>query len=442
MKAMSGWGRYPRLDCEVRFARSEREVAGWVGTQPLIARGNGRAYGDSALNPGLTLDMTGCDRLIAFDESDGMLVAEAGVLLGDVIAAFLPRGWFPAVTPGTKFVTLGGMIAADVHGKNHHKDGSFAGCVAWFDLVIADGSVRRCSRDENADLFASTLGGMGLTGVVVRAAIRLKRVESGWIRQQTLPARNLEAAIDIFERSLGWTYSVAWIDCLAQGERLGRSLVYLGEHALLQELGPAQREDRYRSGRRRSRRVPVDAPGLVLNSYSVRAFNALYYAAGKRAAGERLVDWDSYFYPLDAIGDWNRIYGKAGFAQFQCVLPLATSPVGLAELLRTISAAGRGSFLAVLKRMGPQDSVFAFPMEGYTLALDFPVSPDTLRLMRALDEIVLSHGGRFYLAKDSRLSAEAFRRSDPRIGAFEAMRAASGASGRFTSAQSQRLRIG
>ena len=442
MTTLSGWGRYPRLDCTVRFARSERQVADCVGAAPLIARGNGRAYGDSALNAGLTLDMTGCDRLIAFDESEGMLVAEAGVLLGDVIAAFLPRGWFPAVTPGTKFVTLGGMIAADVHGKNHHKDGSFAGCVAWFDLVIADGSVRRCSRDENADLFASTLGGMGLTGVVVRAAIRLKRVESGWIRQQTLPARNLEAAIDIFERSLGWTYSVAWIDCLAQGERLGRSLVYLGEHALLQELGPAQREDRYRSGRRRSRRVPVDAPGLVLNSYSVRAFNALYYAAGKRAAGERLVDWDSYFYPLDAIGDWNRIYGKAGFAQFQCVLPLATSPVGLAELLRTISAAGRGSFLAVLKRMGPQDSVFAFPMEGYTLALDFPVSPDTLRLMRALDEIVLSHGGRFYLAKDSRLSAEVFCRSDPRIAGFEAMRAASGASGRFTSAQSQRLRIG
>ena len=233
---LSGWGRFPVVDCKMAFPRDEAGLWRALQDGPAIARGNGRAYGDSALNRDCTEEMSGFDRMLAFDAGSGILTVEAGVLLGDIIEAFLPRGWFPSVTPGTKFVSVGGMIAADVHGKNHHKHGSFGSFVEWLDLMDAEGTVRRCSRAENRDLFERTIGGMGLTGIVLRAAIRLTAVESAWIRQETVPAACLDEAIEVFERSADWTYSVAWIDCLARGKALGRSLIMLGEHARRAEL--------------------------------------------------------------------------------------------------------------------------------------------------------------------------------------------------------------
>lgn len=436
---LSGWGRYPKLECRVTRPRSEADLRALVAEGALIARGNGRSYGDAALSARNTVDMRGFDRMISFDAETGQLVAEAGVLLADIIAAFLPRGWFPLVTPGTKFVTLGGMIAADVHGKNHHKDGSMAASVDWVEVMDGDGIVRRASRTENADLFGFTLGGMGLTGILLRAAIRLRRVESAWIAQETLPAPDLAAAMALFEASGEATYSVAWIDCLASGGSLGRSLVMLGEHAPLADLDNRRRARPFAVPPKRALAVPFDAPGFALNRHSVGAFNALYWRKGRRSAGRALVDWDSYFYPLDGIGQWNRIYGRKGFAQFQCVLPLSASEPGLRALLAEIAAAGQGSFLAVLKRFGAQESRFSFPMEGYTLALDFPVRPATLALMDRLDAITLSHGGRFYLAKDARMTAATLRRADPRVQDFLAMRAAEGRARSFASALSERL---
>jgi FAD/FMN-containing dehydrogenase len=381
------------------------------------------------------------NRMIAFDPTTGQLVAEAGVLLADVIRAFLPRGWFPAVTPGTKFVTVGGMIAADVHGKNHHRDGSFGAFVDWIDLMQADGAVVRCSRDENADLFGWTMGGMGLTGVILRMAFRLRPVESGWIRQMTIPAPNLDAALAALEGGDTATYSVAWIDCLATGAALGRSLVMLGEHATLAELPSDHRAEPFQTGRKRRRSVPIDAPPGALNRLTVRAFNEIYFRAGLRKEGQALVDWDSYFYPLDAILGWNRIYGRKGFVQFQCVLPLDRSRTGLEALLRATADAGQGSFLAVLKRFGPQVSRFSFPMAGYTLALDFPVTRRTEPLMQALDRITIDHGGRFYLAKDARMSAATLRASDDRTEDFTDMRKGDGRRLAFRSEQSERLSL-
>lgn len=436
---LSGWGRFPVAECNVARPRTERELVAALAGGPAIARGMGRAYGDSALNPRATIDMTRLRHMLGFDADAGVLVAEAGVTLGDVIEAFLPRGWFLPVTPGTKFVTLGGAIAADVHGKNHHKHGSFGSFVEWIDVLGHDGAIVRCSRETNADLFAWTLGGMGLTGVIVRAALRLQRVESGWIRQRSVPAPNLAAAMEAFEASADWTYSVAWIDCLAKGDGLGRSILLLGEHARAGELDAGKQGAPFRTPARRRLTTPFDAPAWALNQWSVRAFNELYWRRGSRRERETLVDWDSYFYPLDAIGEWNRIYGRRGFAQFQCVLPLASSRAGLEALLTTISASGQGSFLAVLKRMGPQDSRMSFPMEGYTLALDFPAHPKALALMETLDAITLDHGGRFYLAKDARMSRMTFERSEPRAGAFRAMRAARGLDQEFSSLQSERL---
>ncbi|MDP2357703.1 MAG: FAD-binding oxidoreductase [Beijerinckiaceae bacterium] len=440
---LSGWGRFPVADCNVLRPRTQSDLlaalAKTTANAPAIARGLGRSYGDSALNTHATVSMTAFAHMLSFDAQRGLLVAESGVTLADVISVFLPRGWFVSVTPGTKFVTLGGAIAADVHGKNHHKDGSFGGCVEWIDVVGRDGVIRRCSRAENADLFAWTLGGMGLTGVILRAAIRLRRVESGWLRQRSIPAPNLAAAMSAFEDNAESTYSVAWIDCLASGANLGRSIVLLGEHALADELDVARRPAPFVTPARRALITPFDAPGWALNQWTVGAFNALYWLKGSRGGRETLVDWDSYFYPLDSIHQWNRIYGKRGFAQFQCVLPLAASRTGLEELLAVISASGHGSFLAVLKRMGAQDSRFSFPMEGYTLALDFPAHPKALALMERLDAITLAHGGRFYLAKDSRLSRAIFEMSDPRVADFRAMRSEHGLDQTFTSIQSERL---
>lgn len=438
---LSGWGRYPRIDCPLVRPREPEDLPALLGQGPLIARGNGRAYGDAALSHQAVLDMRGFNRMLAFDAEDGVLVAEAGVLLAEVIDVFLPRGWFPAVTPGTKFVTLGGAIAADVHGKNHHRDGAFSACVDWVEVMGPDGTVRRASRVDNADLFAWTCGGMGLTGVILRAAIRLKRVETGWIRQTGIAAPHLAAAMDLFEASHEATYSVAWIDCLSSGRALGRSIVMLGEHACHAELRDPQREDRFVTRPRRKKTVPFDFPRFALNSLSVRAFNQLYYGMGRWKAGEGLIDYDSYFYPLDALLEWNRIYGKAGFAQFQCVLPLAASAEGMKALLTAIARSGQGSFLAVLKRMGAQDSRFSFPMEGYTLALDFPVRGGTAALFTELERIVVDHGGRFYLAKDAFLSAATLRAADPRTAAFAAMRHVSGAAPRFVSALSERLEL-
>ena len=236
---IAGWGRYPQMDARVLAPRDLDALRDLVVSAPhVIARGNGRAYGDSAINPDATIRMRHFDHMIAFDPATGQLVAEAGVLLGDIIAAFLPRGWFPMVSPGTKFVTLGGAIAADVHGKNHHKDGSFRTCVDWVEIMGPDGETHRCGPDDDPVLFDHTLGGMGLTGIILRAAIRLRPVESAWIRQTTIAAPNLRAAMAAFEEAQDATYSVAWIDCLGTGAQLGRSLVMLGEHATRADLPP------------------------------------------------------------------------------------------------------------------------------------------------------------------------------------------------------------
>ena len=439
---LSGWGRYPVLEARTHRPRNVDALRSLVQSEPsLIARGNGRAYGDSAINTSATVETRHLNRMLAFDEDSGQLIAEAGVLLGDVIDAFLPRGWFPLVTPGSKLVTLGGAIASDVHGKNHHKDGSFRACVDWIDIMGPDGEVHRCSLQENSSMFDHTLGGMGLTGVILRTAIRLRPVETAWIRQTTIAAPDLKTAMAVFDEAEDATYSVAWIDCLGTGLNLGRSLVMLGEHATRRDLSAEQAQAPFWIKPKKRFSVPIDFPAFALNRLTVRAFNAIYYWAGARKSGVQLVDLFSYFYPLDAILGWNRIYGRAGFAQFQCVLPLDRSEAGLTALLKETAKAGAGSFLAVLKRFGTQDSAFSFPMEGYTLALDFPVTNKTLALLERLDQITIAHDGRFYLAKDSRMSAATLRASDPRAAAFHAHRESHDCTSRFSSVQSERLAL-
>jgi len=440
-ETLSGWGRHPRLPCRVVAPRSEAELsAALAGAEGrLIARGAGRAYGDSALAP-LTISTRHLDRMLAFDAGRGLLTAEAGVVRGDVIRALLPRGWFPTVTPGTKFATLGGLIAADVHGKNHHRAGSFGRHVTWIDLAGADGRVARITPEADPELWGATVGGMGLTGVILRAEIRLQPVESAWIREEVVDCPDLAAMMAAFDRAEDRTYSVAWVDALARGPALGRGLLMLGEHAGLADLDPARRADPFAVPARPRLRVPLDAPGIALSRPTIAAFNRLFHWKGRRAAaaGPRLTDWDRYFYPLDAILDWNRLYGRRGFVQFQCVLPEARAEEGLARILEATAGAGAG-FLAVLKKFGAQESPISFPTAGWTLALDLPVRRATLALVARLEDAAIAHGGRFYLAKDATLTPERFAAAEPRAEAFRAFRAGRGLDARFASAQSERL---
>lgn len=422
---LSGWGRYPVV--ESKTLGLDRQ-SWWL--QPFISLGNARSYGDAAL-ASYHLPMRRYNRMRAFDEQSGLLTCEAGVLLADIIEVFLPRGWFLSITPGTKLITLGGAIASDVHGKNHHVQGCFSQCVAWLDLLLPNNEIKRCSTTENSDLFHATCGGMGLTGVILRAAFYLKPVRSQWINQTTIKTANLKQTFAAFEQNQQATYSVAWIDCLAKGDQLGRSLLMLGEFAEDSDLA-------YQPKTKKT--IPFDFPSFALNSWSVKAFNTLYYAKTSGRQTKQKVDVDTFFYPLDAINNWNRIYGKDGFVQFQFILPKVVSFEGLTQVLKRISQSGMGSFLAVLKLYGAANkNLLSFPLEGYSLALDFKMQVGLPEFISELTDQVVALGGRVYLAKDALLSKEQFERSYPNVAQFRKLREELSLNNHFQSLQSQRL---
>ena len=441
---LSGWGRYPVHECRVEHLRRPEQLPGLLDSgTTLIARGNGRSYGDAALNPALTLSMLGMNRSQAFDAGTGLLTCEAGVMLSDILETFVPRGWFPPVVPGTKFVTVGGMVAADVHGKNHHLEGSFGAHVESLSLVTADGELRVCNRSENTDLFRATIGGMGLTGVILSASFRLKPIETSFVMAETLSVRDLDETMALFDDSHNWPYSVAWIDCLARGEKFGRALVSRADTTTHNSLPESLALDPLRPASTRKLSIPVDMPSVVINRYSVGLFNELYYQHSRKRAGTSLVHFDPYFFPLDRIMAWNRLYGRRGFVQYQCVLPKSESPAGIAALLDCVRLAGQCSPLAVLKLFGPEgEGLMSFPMKGCTLSLDFPMRRGTLDLLNELDRITHDHGGRIYLAKDACSTPERLRLGYPDFNAFNAVRAeATGMPDKFASQLSQRLEL-
>jgi len=427
----SGWGNYPVVESEVLGFSSEAELSERLRAEGVIAQGLLRSYGDSALSE-RAITTSSFNRFLSFQPETGMLTCESGVSLSDILDVFLPRGWFLPVTPGTKFVTIGGAIASDVHGKNHHKSGSFCNHVSSIDIMLPSGEVLTCTHQTNADLFRATCGGMGLTGVILRATLRLDPVNSAYIDQETVKARDLAHIMELFESSMDWTYSMAWIDCLSSGSSLGRSIMMRGEHS---NEGPVNIPPK------RKLSVPMNFPGFVLNNLSVRAFNMLYYAKAPSGTARGTVDYDSFFYPLDAINNWNRIYGKRGFTQYQFVLPHEASGEGMNRILGKIAASGMGSFLAVLKLFGEQKGLMSFPMEGYTLALDFPMKRGLLELLDELDRMVLDYGGRLYLTKDARMSAATLRASYKGLDEFLSLRGKYDPGGRLSSLQSRRLEI-
>lgn len=438
---ISGWGRYPEHESELE--RPER-YAGLLPDAPsVIARGQGRGYGDAALNEnGRVLLTERINRLLEFDTEQGILRAEAGATLADILEVIVPQGWFLPVTPGTRFVSLGGCVAADVHGKNHHHDGSFGNHVLAIELLLADGSCKTCSPMENADLFWATVGGMGLTGIIGEVTLKLIPVRSAYMHVQNHAAESLDQLFNLMQdASLDDRYAVAWIDSMASGNALGRGILMCGHHAAPDELPTGLSP--FFVKRQRQRSIPMNFPSWTLNSLTISAFNSRYYRTESARREPFVNGYNPYFYPLDSIGNWNRMYGKRGFVQYQCVIPEPNAYDGISELLLELADSRCPSFLAVLKRMGPQgQGMLSFPMEGFTLALDLPIRDEGLfAALDRLDKIVLQYGGRVYLAKDARLSAKAFHTMYPRYAEWLKIKQSVDPDNRFSSSLARRLGI-
>ena len=377
----------------------------------LIARGCGRSYGDACLNDaGDVIDMRGLTEVTHFDADTGDIECGAGLTIHDLLRRFLPLGFAPPMCPGTGFVTLGGLIANDVHGKNHHRVGSAGDIVTGFDLIMPSGEAVQVSRASHPELFAATIGGIGLTGVISRVRMRLRRTPSNAMRVEGHRVRGLDEFMDALSAAeASHEHSVGWIDTLARGRSLGRGILELGDPAPepVQRRGPP------------TLRMPFDLPGWVLNRQSVGAFNALYYRRVPRRGRTRNVRVERFLFPLDSLRGWNRMYGRRGVYQFQCVVPHSEARRALHRLMDTATASGAASFLAVIKTLSRHGhGLLSFPMPGFTLAMDFPRRPDSTRLIHELHDIVIAHGGRVYLAKDALLTPERFRAMYPRAAEF------------------------
>ncbi len=403
IQKVTNWSNFPVVEKEMKSEDSVNKIREFILTRnELIARGNGRCYGDASLGEHI-FSAKRLNKFISFDRLNGIIECESGVLLSDILEIIVPQGYFLYVTPGTKFISVGGAIASDVHGKNHHAEGCFSEYVIEFDIINERGDVLKCSRDGNAELFWATIGGMGLTGIILSAKIKLKNIETAYIRQESIKAENLDEVFRLFEESEDWTYNVAWIDCLQKGKNVGRSLLMRGEHALKAELPAKLQNNALRLKKKFSPMVPFHFPGFILNAFTVKIFNLLYYNKQQSKEVKNFIDYEKFFYPLDAVQDWNKIYGKKGFIQYQMVIPKENGKESMRKILETIAASGNGSFLAVLKLFGKNNPMAynSFPFEGYTLALDFKINSKLPQLVNQLDDIVEAYGGRIYLSKDS-----------------------------------------
>jgi decaprenylphospho-beta-D-ribofuranose 2-oxidase len=434
LSTLSGWGRHSAEGREHFGEDLER-----LSLDANLSRGLGRSYGDSSLpasdRPDV-LNTTFADRILRFDEDTGLFRAEAGFPLSELNRLLMPRGYFTPVSPGTKFVTLGGMVAADVHGKNQHRDGNFGHHVTALKMRVADDRVLECSSDRHSDLFRATIGGMGLTGHILEVEFGLHRIPSQWIWQESRRIHDIDEFQEALEDAAPeWPYTMGWIDGLARGKHMGRGILMTGRWADVTETPAQAPKTRFQP------RLRFDWPEWILNGLTIRLFNELYYRKQWRSRSSGIVSHESFYYPLDAIRSWNRMYGRRGFTQYQCVLPREAGRGSARRVLEVLTERGGASFLCVIKDFGCESrGVLSFPRPGITLALDIAVRDDTQELVDALNEQVLREGGRIYLAKDSFTRREHFESMEAnRLEEFEAIRDRWDSKRRFRSAQSVRL---
>lgn len=440
-QSISGWGNFPVIQCNLFRPEKISQLNCFKG--PLIARGLGRSYGDAALNSkNSVVSMERLNRFLDFDEGTGVLRAEAGVTIEEVLDTFVHRGWFVPVTPGTKHVTLGGCLAADVHGKNHHCNGVFSDYVKEITLSLANGEKKLCSPTKEPKLFWATVGGMGLTGIVTDISLQLIPIESSYMMVKNHATNSLESTLAFLgDPKNDDRYSVAWIDCLAVGNKLGRGIVMNGHHASSSEL-PSKNQTPFQIPKKNAYSIPAKIPSLFLNSTTIKLFNSFYYFSNSRKHASYVQDYQTYFYPLDAVRNWNRFYGKNGFVQYQFVVPEKSADVAIAKILEKLVKDKVPSFLAVLKRFGKKGKgQLSFPMEGYTLALDIPMSPDLTKVIASVDELVINSDGRVYLAKDALLQPDGFRAMYPKFSRWSEVKRQVDPNWVFSSDLSRRLKM-
>jgi FAD/FMN-containing dehydrogenase len=430
---IAGWGRLGVTGREVRSENLERVTRGAV-----LSRGLGRSYGDSSLPPPGVSEVVStvlADRILDFDPSTGLLRAEAGTSLRALNRLFIRRGFFVPVTPGTQFVTLGGMVASDVHGKDHHSHGCFGEHVKALRMRVADGRIVTASEAENADLFRATIGGMGLTGHILEVTFPMRPIPSPWIRTESRRVGDIDAFLGALQDGAArWPYTVGWIDCLTRGKHMGRGMLMAGDWA-----DPSD-APRHFPEPRPAVTLPFDLPEWALGRLSVQAFNAALFAQHGPKVKERIQHWEDFFYPLDMIRDWNRMYGTRGLTQYQCVLPDSAGRDAARRVLEILTRHGGASFLCVIKDCGPEGKgMLSFPTAGISIALDIPVRDGTQALVDALNEQVLREGGRIYLTKDQFTRGEHFRAMETRLPAFLEVRRKWDPELRIRSAQSVRL---
>jgi FAD/FMN-containing dehydrogenase len=437
-------GNYPIVDTTVVSVKSSNAVHLVLqNADNCIVRGMGNGIGDSAMNQNLVLSALGLDKIISFDQTTGVLVAQSGVTLEDISNAFIPLGWFLATVPGTSKVSLGGAVAADVHGKNHHVAGSFSNHVLWFQMVTADGELSYCSPTSNPDLFHATCGGFGLTGVLVVIAVQMVRIPSGWIKQKGVKTKNLLETLDACERYGSATYTVAWVDPHAAGKSMGRGYLMCGEFAAVDELSDSQILSRPRDGTRNKNTIPLYFPVAMMSFRGfTEAINLMYKLKTPAGFSHSIVDFQSFFYPLQAAS--LKMVG-GGHITYQFVLPYSSARDGLVSIYKKIVDSGLGSLISVLKLFGEQKRSYgniSYPMSGYNLGIDFRVSPSMFRLFRELDAMVHDYGGRHYLAKDVCLTPEGVRRGyGNSLDEFLEVKAKWDPQNRFRSLQSMRLKL-
>lgn len=429
--SIDSWGNYPKINNNPIKFNTIDDLRGQIQNHSeIIACGNNRSYGDSAISSNI-IQVKPYNQFLDFDNGVGILHIQAGVLLADIIKYFVPRGWFLKIVPGTKFITIGGAIASDVHGKNHHIDGCFSETVIEFNLMMPDGEVKTCSQSKHQDIFRATCGGMGLTGIILDAKISLRKINSKYVNQTTIRTENLEDTFAAFEKYDSEKYNFAWIDCFAKGDKLGRSIMTIGDFADDGQLEyvPAKKIN-----------VPFYLPNFTINRFSAGLFNKLYYGRVKQTISQQKLGLDAYFFPLDGIDNLNKAWGKTGFLQYQCILPNETALGGLTHLLECISDAKMGSHLSVLKKHGKaNENYLSFPLEGYSLAIDFKMNNKLFEHLDQLDYILQKYNGRIYLTKDARVSKKIFEYGYPKIDKFRELRKKYNMLDKFNSLQSRRL---
>jgi len=430
MNKSYSWGNYPKSDS--KYYEFEVDDHSSIFKKNTIPYGNGRSYGDSCVSENI-VGIKKYNHFLSFNKNSGLLKVQSGVLLSEILEVIIRHGWFLKVVPGTKFITVGGAIASDIHGKNHHLEGCFSACVNWFTLLLPSGVKIKCSRVENQELFHSTCGGMGLTGYITEVEIQLKKINSVTMNQKTIKTKNLKETFDVFESINQDCYSVAWIDCLSRGDALGRSLIISGDF---------DNDDNLHYSPKKRINIPFYFPSFVLNTISVRLYNWFYYHKVFKKITYKNIRFDGFFFPLDAIRNWNRMYGKNGFTQYQFVLPKKESYEGLKEILHEVASSGKGSFLAVLKLYGQENKNYlSFPLEWYSLALDFKIEKGVFELLNTLDNIVMKYNGRIYLSKDVRVTKKVFEKGYPQIEKFREIRKKYKLYSVFNSQQSKRVGI-